>query len=168
MNNPLSTAAYCGLFCESCSLYIGTQNDPKRLERLAQEYGKSADEVRCNGCRSDKVSFYCVTCKIKDCICKKELNFCSECNEYPCSILTEFQVQRPHRLELFESLDYVKENGYECWYQKMKTNYSCERCGIVNPVYDFKCRKCGNIPPNPFVERNKLKIIAALQKNKKK
>lgn len=167
MSKPSPTAAYCGLYCESCSLYIGTNEEPQRLEHLAKRYGKSIDEMRCNGCRSDVLSFYCTACQIKTCIREKGLDFCSECPDYPCGILTEFQVKMPHRAELFDSLEYVKVNGYACWCEKMKADYSCEKCGSINPVYDLTCRKCGHTPPNPFVQRNGSKIRETLSNLKK-
>lgn len=166
MDTSKKTAAYCGLFCESCSLYIGTQFEPERLEVLAKRYGKEIDEMRCNGCRSDKLSFYCVTCEMKACIREKGLDFCSDCDEYPCQTLKEFQVLMPHRAELFDSLDYVRDHGYEKWRNKMKQDFSCEKCGTVSSVYDSKCRNCGNKPPSPFAERNSAQISETLSKLK--
>ena len=168
MSKPSQSAAYCGLFCESCSLYVATQEEPERLVQLAKRYGKTVDEVHCNGCRSDVLSFYCGTCKIKTCIRAKGLDFCVECNEYPCAMLTEFQALMPHRAELFDSLAYIKENGYDCWREKMKKDYSCEECGTINPTYDMKCRKCGHTPPNPFTERNMARIMETVDRYKKR
>ena len=31
-------AAVCGLFCTSCSIYIGTKEDPERLESMAKNF----------------------------------------------------------------------------------------------------------------------------------
>ena len=167
MNNISLTAAYCGLYCESCSLYIGTQSEQARLEILAQRYTKTIEEMKCRGCRSDELSFYCRTCKMKACIKEKGLNFCSECTEYPCSVLNEFQSQMPHRAELFESLDYVRDNGYNQWCEKMNTDFGCEECGTINSIYDIKCRKCAHTPPNPFAQRNQSTIVETLKKLQK-
>jgi hypothetical protein len=167
MKDISQTAAHCGLYCESCSLFIGTQSEPTRLEMLAQRYGKTADEMRCRGCRSDELSFYCATCKMKTCLKEKRLDFCSECTEYPCQILKEFQLQMPHRAELFESLDYIRDNGYDQWCVKMKTDFGCEQCGTINSIYDIKCRKCAHTPPNPFAKRNQSIIAKTLIKLQK-
>lgn len=160
--SALVTDAYCGLYCESCLLYIATKYQPERLVQLAAKYGKSAEELQCNGCRSDKLSFYCVTCKIKECIKQKGLNMCGDCSEYPCGILTEFQSKMPHRLELFKSLDYCKEHGLESWRQKMIEDYSCA-CGTINTPYDFKCRNCGKYPSSEFVKRNAEEILKQMK-----
>ena len=159
-------AGYCGLFCESCTAYIGTAEDPARLQKLAARSGISIEDFQCKGCRSDALSYYCKSCAMKKCITEKGLDFCSACGEYPCDILIEFQSKMPHRLELLESLDYIKANGYESWLDKMKRDYTCSTCGAINSSYDFSCRGCGNSPSNGFVKRNGAKIMEALQNRK--
>jgi hypothetical protein len=157
MEDGLATAGYCGLFCESCSFYVASL-DEEKLAQKAKETGKTVDEVRCKGCRSDTVTFYCRTCSLMLCAKGRGVGFCSECGEYPCGALKEFQAARPHRLELFASLDYAKENGLKAWREKMEKAYSCEKCGTINSIYEFSCRNCGNEPSNPYVGRNIEKI----------
>jgi len=159
MGKGMETAGICGLFCESCSFYIATQEN--NLEPLSKITGKPVDEIRCNGCRSDTVTFYCKTCSMKKCASDKDINFCSECGKYPCDTLKEFQAAKPHRLELFSSLDFVRENGYTAWREKMEKDYSCGKCGTINSIYEFSCRKCKNSPSNPYVGRNMEKIAVA-------
>ena len=48
------TAAVCGLYCEACSLFIASHEDPERLERIAAMYGMTPEQIACDGCRSDK------------------------------------------------------------------------------------------------------------------
>lgn len=165
MDKNIITAAICGLYCESCSLYIGTTQDPQRLQQLSSKFNKPAEEMKCMGCRSETLSFYCKTCEMKTCVKQKELTFCSECEEYPCQILIEFQAQLPHRLELFESLNYIKDNGIDKWFEKMNATYSCIECGTINSPYEFNCRNCGYTPSSEFVKRNSEKIIQALKKH---
>jgi hypothetical protein len=146
--------AYCGLFCEACGLYIATKENPDYLKLLAERMNKTVEEVRCKGCRSDTLSYYCQTCTLKSCARSKGFNFCSECSEYPCNDLKEFQVKMPHRAELFQSLDYLKNNSVEMWEKKMRDDYSCPNCGAINAPYYVKCAKCGTFPGNKFIERN--------------
>ena len=49
-------AAVCGLFCTSCALYIGTKEDPERLEDFAKSFNLPVEDMECEGCRSDKRS----------------------------------------------------------------------------------------------------------------
>lgn len=155
MDKRLETAAYCGLYCESCSAYIGSTEDAARLAVTAKRVNKTIDEVTCTGCRSEKLSFYCSACKMKECCNDKGLEFCYACGDYPCSTIVTFQKQMPHRSELFESLSYLKEQGLDSWCKKMKADYSCANCGTINSAYDLKCRKCGNEPSSDFNQRNK-------------
>jgi len=37
-------AAVCGLYCEACSWFIATTEDPERLKKLAQQFLLSEDE----------------------------------------------------------------------------------------------------------------------------
>ncbi len=89
-------SAVCGLYCPACSLFIGTHEDPERLASKAEQLGHSIDELKCEGCRSDKLCFFCKTlCVMKPCAADKGVDFCGECDEYPCNGIKEFQVARP-------------------------------------------------------------------------
>lgn len=155
MDKRLETAGYCGLYCESCSAYIGTKEDAGRLAETARKLNKTIDQISCTGCRTGKLSVYCSTCKMKECCRDKGIEFCSACVEFPCSTIAEFQKQMPHRRELFESLSYLKVAGLDSWCMKMKEDYSCSSCGTINSAYDLKCRKCGNEPASNFNQRGK-------------
>ena len=149
------TVAYCGLFCESCGVYIATQDkNNKELERLADLMKTTKDEIVCNGCRSSTLSPHCRKCNFRSCSQDKNNNNCEDCNEFPCSQITEFQKQMPHRAELFESLKYRKEHGINDWLIKMKNDYACSKCETINSPYYIKCKKCNTDPGNDFIERN--------------
>ena len=92
------------------------------------------------------------------CAAEKELDFCVQCKEYPCDDLKEFQAARPNRIELWESLDRIKEAGYEQWYMEKLEHYSCPKCGTINSVIDSFCRKCGSTPSCRYVEIHRNKI----------
>lgn len=154
--------AYCGIFCSSCSVYISSQENPAQLQIIANKMNKSVEETRYNGCRSEKVSSFCVHCDLKACAISKGINLCSECNEYPCFTLKSFQEKMPHRAELFESLDYLKNNSVDKWEEKMIEDFSCIKCGKINSPYFINCKECDNFPGNKFIERNLEKIKSYL------
>ncbi len=139
-------AAVCGLYCEGCSLYIATTEDPARLTAMAARFQMSEEEVKCYGCRTEKRGPYCRVCKMFDCAAQKGIDFCVECEEYPCEALKEFQSAMPHRIELFKDLDRIGATGWENWLKEIKENYTCHKCGTINSAYDIKCRKCGKEP----------------------
>ncbi len=148
-------AAVCGLFCPSCSVYIGTTEEPERLRAMAARFGMPVEELECLGCRSEKRSFYCRDrCKMAACAAEKGLSFCGECGEYPCEEIKTFQSQAPHRLDLWSSLELAKADGLELWYEAMRARYSCPACGAVNSAYDETCRKCGSTPSCAYVQEH--------------
>lgn len=156
-------AAVCGLYCEACTLFIATGEDSKRLKALAGRFQLTEEEVRCNGCRSDKKGPYCRICKMAKCAAEKGIDFCVECTEYPCAELKKFQSERPHRIELFDDLAGIEANGYEQWLADARANYSCPKCRTLNSAYDLKCRKCGHEPSCNYVARHKPAIEKALK-----
>lgn len=145
-------AAVCGLFCPACTVFIASTDEPERLRVLSERFGVEIQEMECHGCRSEKRGLYCnKVCKMTACASEKGVDFCSECSEYPCTDLKTFQSQMPHRIELWESLDRIKEAGFESWYVEMVEQYSCPECGTINSAYDLKCRKCGTVPSCNYV-----------------
>jgi len=152
-------AAVCGLFCPACSIYIGNREEPDRIKRLAARFNMPEEEFACDGCRSEKRSFFCRNiCKMCHCAEEKNVDFCGECNEYPCEELKTFQKQYPHRIELWKNLERIKEVGFEKWYVEMIERYSCAECGAVNSAYDISCRKCGNTPSCEYVRLHEKEI----------
>lgn len=150
------TVAICGLFCESCGIYIATQerNDAE-LERIAYMMKTNKEEIKCNGCRSTVLSPHCRECEFKRCTKEQNVLNCEDCSKYPCDTLKIFQKQMPHRAELFESANYRKANGIDKWISKMNKDYECKACGYINSPYYGSCKKCGNDPANDFINRNK-------------
>jgi len=144
-------AAVCGLYCPACSVFIGTQEDPQRLESIAKQSNSTPEEIKCFGCRSEKRFIFCEQdCKMFPCAQEKGIDFCGECEEYPCNDLKEFQAKMPHRLELWEAQEQIKKLGYEKWLEKMEKHYSCSECGTINSTYDPRCRSCGHQPCNQY------------------
>jgi hypothetical protein len=158
-NPDKKLAAVCGLFCPSCSLFIGTVEDPELLKTMSKRIQHPIEEVECHGCRSEKRAYYCNdNCKMTKCAAEKGIDFCAECSEYPCVELKNFQSEMPHRIELWESQKRIKEAGYEKWYSDMIEHYSCPTCLTVNSAYDIACRKCGTSPSCNYVKLHKDKI----------
>jgi uncharacterized OB-fold protein len=73
----------------------------------------------------------------------------------------------PHRAELWESQERIKEVGWEKWINERRIYFSCKQCSKVNTAYDMKCRKCGATPGNEFVNKNQ-KVILDFFQNKSK
>lgn len=154
----IKSAAVCGLYCEACSWFIATAEDPLRLQRLAAQMHFTEEESRCYGCRSDKKLAYCETCKMFTCASERGIDFCSDCKEYPCNDLKEFQSAMPHRIELWGNLERIRVVGYEQWRKEVRGHYTCPECQTLNSAYDLKCRKCGAEPSCRYVTEHRQEI----------
>ena len=159
-------AAVCGLFCPACTIFIGTREDPERLKGIAERIQQPLEEVHCNGCRTEERCYYCAGCKKTVCATEKGVEFCGDCPDYPCQELKAFQAEAPHRIELWQYLERIKEVGYEKWYREMLEHYSCPNCHTINSAYDIACRKCGTTPSCAYVGLHKDKILQHLTKKK--
>lgn len=156
-------AAVCGLFCKACSWHIATAEDRERLERLAAEFHLSVEESECQGCRSGKRLPYCERCRMSFCAAERGIDFCSQCPEYPCSDLRQFQSAMPHRIELWVNLERIKSVGYRQWLKEIAERYACPRCQTINSAYDLRCRKCGEEPACEYVARHRQEIEQYLE-----
>jgi len=133
---------YCGLYCGACSMLIA--NERGKLEEKAKIWKLKPEEVRCNGCKSDVLSVYCLDCKIKTCAENKNVDYCYYCPDYPCAMLHKFKNDRyDHHSIIFQNLNFIKENGIEAWLKSQKERWSCSECGMRFSWYDKKCSKCG-------------------------
>ena len=160
MDKPQVTSAICGLFCDACGIYLATTEEPDRLAKIASAKETVPDDVRCLGCRSDVLYPHCRTCWMKACATERGLDYCSLCPDYPCDVLRDFQIQKPHRITLFESLEDIRDHGETAWRARLETEYRCTSCGTMNQIYDPDCRHCGHVPPNPYAGRFRVEIEA--------
>jgi hypothetical protein len=160
-------SAVCGLFCPSCTVFIGTKEDPQRLRAFAERYQMPIEAWKCEGCRSEKRSYYCENlCQMVTCAAKKGIEFCGECDEYPCDELKKFQAERPHRIELWDAQERIAKVGFSEWFEEMLEHYSCPNCHTINSAYDKACRACGEEPSCRYVQNHKQDIDDFLSKSK--
>ncbi len=158
-------SAVCGLFCVSCGIYIATKEGPESLNKLAKQFERPMEDIICHGCRADKRFFHCEeNCSFVACAAEKGVDFCGQCAEYPCDELQTFQAAMPHRIELWENHQRIREAGYETWYQEMIGHYSCSECHTINSAYDIACRSCGATPSCAYVGLHREQIEAFMQR----
>lgn len=169
MNNTSAknTAAVCGLFCEACRIYIATKYDHERLKKISEEKNILVEDLTCQGCRSGKVISLCQDCHMAKCAASRKIDFCGECEDYPCEELKFFQSRpgRIHRLELWEALDQIKQKGYLEWIKNMRRHYSCPKCQTLNSAYDLSCWKCGETPSCNYVAKHHKAIEKIIKNN---
>ena len=140
----------CGTYCGACFAYIATQED--NPERLASGFGTgggfkptSLTNMQCDGCRGGgRVLSHVPKCAIRECAATKtKTGRCSECEEFPCSRLTEFSGDGMlHRALVMENLRQLRAVGIKDWAQQEYDRWACPKCGGRIAWYDPECPKC--------------------------
>lgn len=115
--------APCGIDCANCELF--EENGMTEVwERVARYTGKPADQVKCIGCRSAGGCSIHEDCKTLDCVNTKGLDYCFECEDFPCTFLLP-AVDRadtlPHNLKVF-NLCRIKAVGEEAFLKECARN----------------------------------------------
>ena len=135
--------SYCGLYCGSCPFLMASRRD--ELDVIAERLEKDKKELFCEGCKGEQVSVFCKKCGIKQCALDHQVEFCFECDEYPCEKLQNFKNDdHPHHSVILKNLDSLKELGLEKWLELQQKLWSCQKCGTPFSWYDEKCQECGS------------------------
>ena len=142
--------AYCGLYCGVCGVYYATRdNNDKFLERLLIMYqekipgleGISIEDLKCEGCLSDRVSLFCRTCGIKACNQEKEFSGCHECHDFPCDLIDKFPMPVGKKV-ILRAIPYRREHGAEKWAYDEQARYVCPECGHTVFRGAKRCNNC--------------------------
>lgn len=99
MTEPI---AVCGLDCGACEIRRAPFDDAaaesviawfREMQWLAEEEGIEEVIERgmyCRGCRGDRALHWSADCAILlCCVDERQLAFCSECDTFPCALLTD-------------------------------------------------------------------------------
>jgi hypothetical protein len=112
--------APCGLPCFNCPLYKANFDEALK-KKVSQSLNVSEDKVVCKGCRNEDgtIAYLDMTepCFVYRCIHQKNLNFCYECDDFPCDYLhpyADMATTKPHNLKVF-NLCLIKKMGLEGW-----------------------------------------------------
>ena len=80
-NDEYATFGYCCIECSKCQAYVATQsNDDQLRAKVAEQWKMKAEQINCDGCKSDKPLF---NCEVKECAVKKGLPTCAHCADFP-------------------------------------------------------------------------------------
>jgi hypothetical protein len=115
--------APCGKDCFNCPLYTGEENMENR-KRFFESRNIPLDKFQCRGCRANNGHCDGLTilgidpeCKTFQCVQQKKVEFCYECNEFPCFRLQPVANRSdrvPHALKIY-NLCMIKRLGVEKW-----------------------------------------------------
>jgi len=110
-------SAPCGLDCFNCEIYEENITGEMK-EQFALKIRKDPEEVPCKGCRLENGCKHLgKPCETLKCIEDKELEFCFQCETFPCVKLQpakDGSDRFPHNYKLF-NLCRMKTVGVEKW-----------------------------------------------------
>ncbi|OYD15048.1 hypothetical protein CH333_06665 [candidate division WOR-3 bacterium JGI_Cruoil_03_44_89] len=96
MNKENQMVAVCGLDCGECDIHQAS-NNPEIARQIVDWFKKERDievkleDIRCSGCKGDRTKHWSPDCWIlKCCVDEKGLEFCSQCDDFPCEKLIEW------------------------------------------------------------------------------
>ncbi len=123
--------APCGMNCRICLGYFGYTSSGKRRK------------MRCIGCTPSGKScaFLKKYCKK---LTKKEVDYCYECSEFPCSHLEKLDkgYRERYNMSMIENLKTIRDNGMDAFLKQQERKYRCPKCGGVICVHDKVCYSC--------------------------
>lgn len=122
--------AICGMNCTVCYKHL-----------LTKKYAK-----KCNGCKygDETLPEHCRKCKIKDCAKNKNLEYCFECEEYPCKWIKNLDksYKQRYKTSLIENGLFIKDNGMKQFLENEKEKWTCSNCEGVISLHDRLCSEC--------------------------
>ncbi len=112
--------APCGIDCFNCEVY--KENVTDELQTRVSESTKIPKHlISCNGCIDGNICLFLniqgQSCKTLNCVKKKGVNYCFECNDFPCSYLmplADGADKFPQNIKLY-NLCLMKKLGIEAW-----------------------------------------------------
>ncbi|WP_099203465.1 DUF3795 domain-containing protein [Miniphocaeibacter massiliensis] len=101
----------------------------------------------CPGCRAPKEEHTrksCANCLKKKCAVEKGLNYCFECDKFPCSKIKSLNKRylEDYNIDIIENSKKAKENTKKFLEEQVEI-YTCKECGGVIDVHHKKCSDCG-------------------------
>lgn len=127
--------APCGMDCNVCSGYLALKYDVKE---------KGVRIPYCKGCRprDKKCAFLKKRC---DLLLNKKVEFCYECEEFPCENLKHIdkRYRTLFRMSLVDNLKFIKEYGLAEFLERQKKKWQCPDCGEVICCHNGICFSCG-------------------------
>ncbi len=134
-NSERWSIAICGLNCARCDIYLASHGDENLRDEIAKWFKKERNEtigleqIRCEGCRGSLDVHWSSECKMMLCARKKRLEYCFQCEDFPCTSVNEFSVDGiPHHKRTVENLKMMKEMGIEAWIKEQERKGQCVFC----------------------------------------
>lgn len=126
--------AVCGMNCRICVGYFGYTMAGKKRKHS------------CPGCRISNKSCTFVKKQCQKAL-KKEIDYCFECEDFPCVIIEKLDkgYRERYKMSTVDNLNFIKKNGIGEFLKEQEEKYKCDECGGVICVHNDKCYTCGDV-----------------------
>jgi hypothetical protein len=108
--------AVCGLICDTCDIRLAPDN-PKKAKEIVDWFKKELnkdiriEDIHCTWCKGDRKNHWSADCWILQCcVDRKGLEFCYECDGFPCEKLIEWSKGCEGYTMALERLKEMKNN----------------------------------------------------------
>ena len=132
--DKISLIAPCGMNCGLCVNYMSMKYDLKK-EGFRKKY--------CSGCRprGKGCTFMQKHC---DLLGKGLVQFCYECEKFPCSRLKDLdkRYRTKYHMSMVENLKFIKEHGIGSFLEKEEEKWRCPTCGEAICCHNGLCLNC--------------------------
>lgn len=122
---PLKLIAPCGMNCAICRSYLLS---------------------KCTGCRirNKKCAFVKKRCEDNLKLLKGEVEYCFECQCFPCEALVKLddRNRKRYKMSMIDNLKVIQEKGIHQFVLIQNHCYQCPECGHMISVHDQKCLYC--------------------------
>ncbi len=132
---PGWSISICGLNCAKCDMYAAGHGDEKLREEIIEWFKNERNEVlepeqvRCEGCRGPIELHWSSDCKMLSCARSKRVNYCFECDDFPCGVLNAFASDGvSHHKRTVQNMKRIKKIGIEEWISEQKKKGKCVLC----------------------------------------
>lgn len=122
MKDRKALTAPCGLDCFNCEIHEDNLID-EVAEAISRKLDIPSDEIACKGCREQDGKHFHLPlegCATLNCVKARLVEFCFECNEFPCAFLAptaDKAARYPHNMKLY-NLCRIKKVGLERWIEE--------------------------------------------------
>lgn len=109
----------CGIPCFHCVAYLA-RTSPEIRKKVSETLGIPEEKATCEGCRPQEGRIKLLKpdqqCKIFKCVGAKGIEFCNECDDFPCERFQPYadKAHFPHNTKMYQ-LCVMKKLGFEKW-----------------------------------------------------
>jgi hypothetical protein len=118
----IKLTAVCGIDCFNCEFFHTNidgffQSMTAEKKAVFDARGMTVEKLRCKGCKITGCTMIQGKCDTLECARKKNVEFCYECDEFPCSKLqplADYAATAPHNLKVYNLVS-IQKQGIEAW-----------------------------------------------------